>query len=314
MTDRVSPRLQRRCLSVVLCVGLLAGGCSLTPSVTDSPTTPPTTSNTAIPSGPRTVDGTGVPTAASAVKVLVDDSSLIERQRGMEAIGPQTFFVSRSTITVNDYVNNRLVEFRQGKRLRSFKSPGLDCCEDIRVEGSTYWLLAGDAVRSYTVVDSRLKRTLTRELAVNDSTQWPMGKLSREDDNLIATPAKGKPEIIVGPGPLPARPEFLLNKSSVEIHDGKFAIDLMTPGTPEDATLLARNSTNSWYWVYVDSPRNWGYVYHLDAGGTILETYTLPRPGVVVPSRPLLVSDDGKLYQMNLTNRSARVLAISSNR
>lgn len=142
------------------------------------------------------------------------DSSLIERQRGMEAIGPQTFFVSRSTITVNDYVNNRLVEFRQGKRLRSFKSPGLDCCEDIRVEGSTYWLLAGDAVRSYTVVDSRLKRTLTRELAVNDSTQWPMGKLScGKDDNLIATPAKGKPEIIVGPGPLLAvSAEFLLNK------------------------------------------------------------------------------------------------------
>ncbi|MFT3969983.1 MAG: hypothetical protein QM695_06825 [Micropruina sp.] len=124
---------------------------------------------------------------------------------------------------------------------------------------------------------------------------------------------KGKAEIIEGPGPVPPRPEFLLNDQSVELHDGKLSTVILTPGKPEDVTLLARNSTSSWYWIYIKDAHNWGYVYHFDAHGTVVGTYTLPRPGTVVPTRPLVVSDDEKLYQMNITNQSVKIMRLSPN-
>ncbi|MFT3969984.1 MAG: hypothetical protein QM695_06830 [Micropruina sp.] len=117
---------------------------------------------------------------------------MIERQNGEDPIGPQTFFVAGNTLTVNDYVHNRVTSFRNGQQITSFKAPGLDCCEDLRVDNGVYWLLAGRSVRSYKVSKKKLTLLSTHKLLVNDSTQWPQGTLTREDGNLIANPDEGK--------------------------------------------------------------------------------------------------------------------------
>lgn len=296
-------------LSLAL-VGAVLAGCTAVQPIESNPSAPPLSASTRATLATVTPD---VPQQPSQATVVVHDTALVEPQNGELTIGPQTFFVGPAVITINDYVHNRLVDYTAGKRTRSVRAPGGDCCSDLRVESGRYWLLADDVVRSYTVTGNALRQRSSRHLTVNEHTQWAGGALIREGDNLVATPMMGVPELIEGPGPVPEQPEIAVSGKTVELHDGQLSVAFETPGAADAVTLLARSPSLSWYWVYVNNPVNWGYVYTFDQRGTVVATYTLPKPGSVVPSRPLQVADDGRLYQMNISDEGVDVLRIAAN-
>lgn len=243
----------------------------------------------------RVVDVSRTPRQPSSRVTLVDDGSLVERQTDMEPLGPQAFFVAGDVVTVNDYAKNHLVEYRDSKAFRSAPAPSLDCCQDLRVDSDTYWLLEDGHVDSYRWKNSALEPLSRVSLDNSGSAQWEFGKLTRVGSTIVATPMVGQAEVVSGPGPVPPEPTFEIHGNTVDVGASGLVISLIVPDPAEDATRLATDGVDAWYWITTDNALNWGYVYKLSGSGELLASYTLPKPGSVVPARAVLVTDDGRL-------------------
>jgi hypothetical protein len=293
-------------------------GCTIERS---APSSPPAVTQATMASTPGSVSGVVVnelpPVTPAPVHVVMSDPSLIEYTgNGDRPFGPTTFSVFGRTITVDDELNHRLVTYRSGRRLRSVSLPA-GCCLDLRVEGHRYWTLGVESATEFVLHDGATRLTRQRRVPLPQAAgiQWDGGQLQRYGTGLFAVPAVGDPVLLDGSGPAPVLPVVTVSDAGVQIADPGFTVTIRTHAgddTPS-ASLVARHGGFVYYHVVDGAGPGWGYVYQFTTTGRLVHTYTVHSQAALLPNRPLLVADDGRVYQLQITNKTARVLQIPPN-
>ena len=267
------------------------------------------------------------PTKPAAAEVVVNDPSLIEyNPGGGELHGPVTFSVFRDKVVIDNELPDRprLVIYRDGHKVRTLQSPN-DCCIDLRVEGDRYWTLGEEAAEDLlTEGADRLppvrRVTLPPDTESNlgtapgpDYVQWDGGLLQRTDTGLFAVPFEGPPVLLEGAGVAPTDPDTDNEGKTVVIMDPGFTARIRTRDTEATATLMARHGGYVYYEVADGVGPNWGYIYQFTTSGTLAHTYTLHEGYIQTSNRTVVITDDGQIYQLVITTKTARVLHIPPN-
>nr|WP_300143466.1 hypothetical protein [Propionicimonas sp.] len=319
---------------VVVLVGVLCvTGCTVgtqapsTPSATVASSRASPTSTAPTATVPTVIVRDLPPTKPATGQVVVNDASLIEyNPGGGELHGPVTFSVSGDKVVIDNELPDRprLVIYRNGRKVRTLQSPN-DCCIDLRVEGDRYWTL-GEEAAEYVLKEGADRLTQVRRVALPPDTesnlgtapdpdyvQWAGGLLQRTDTGLFAVPFEGPPVLLEGAGVAPTDPDTDNEGKTVVIKDPGFTARIRTRDTEATATLMARHGGYVYYEVADGVGPNWGYIYQFTTGGTLTHTYTLHEGYIQTSNRTVVITDDGQVYQLVITTKTARVLHIPPN-
>jgi len=321
----------------------VATGISVSASV--SPASTATTA--AVPTTVPTVVVRDLPPMKPAkARELVNDPSLVEyTPGGDEPRGPNTFWVSGDEVVISNENPEQpvLVTYRDGRKVRTVRTPDTGCL-DLRVDGDRYWILGfeftdGVADGATTPVQDtqeyaaeyvlskgadRLTEVARIPLppdtdydfgatAEDNYVQWSGGSLERTDTGLFAVPAGGPTIRIDGTGTVPDAPSIRSKGKTVVIKDPGFTAKIRTRIGGAEAWLMSRYGGRVFYEVNDGSGPNRGYLYEFTATGTLVHTYTLHDEYAMSPTRPIVITDDGQVYQLLISTKTARILHIPPN-
>lgn len=262
-------------------------------------------------------------------KEVVNDPSLVEyTPGGDEPQGPGTFSVSGDNVVIDNDLPQQsvLVTYRNGRKVRTVRSPD-DCCIDLRVEGDRYWVLGDDATE-WILKKGANQLTKVKRIALPPDTdynygatpeadyvQWEGGLLQRTDTGLFAVPSGGPTVLLEGTGTGIAPTDWSMHNEgkTAVIKDPGFIAKIRTRAKGADADLLSRYGGYVYYQVTDNVGPNWGYIYQFTTTGTLVHTYTLHQGYAMNPNRPIVITDDGQIYQLLISTKTARVLHIPPN-
>jgi hypothetical protein len=293
---------------IFLSVALVA--CATTSAPSPIPVTPPA------PPSPTTVSITVLPPEkASQATVVVNDPSTVRAVPDSDPYGPSTFYVQGDTITMDDWVNDKIAIYRNGKRIKNLATTD-NCCADLVVNEDHYWILGIDD-NDYKVFDYVLKpgaKRLTlvaKHPAAGNPPRW----ITREGQNIVLQEMGGDLHVIAVPGPLAAAPKFTTLKRAVRITSGQTSTEIATRHGAMGAELVARTDQYDYYWVVDDGPlTNYGWIYQLTKAGELVHTYTLlPAVDARETNRPFQIGTDGQVYQIIVTDKTTRIYRIAPN-
>ncbi|WP_143483643.1 hypothetical protein [Propionicimonas paludicola] len=287
------------------------------------------------------------PMKPAKAREVVNDPSLVEyTPGGDEPRGPNTFWVSGDEVVISNENPEQpvLVTYRNGRKVRTVRTPD-DGCLDLRVEGDRYWILgfefadgAADGattpvqdtqeyaaeyvlpkgadrlteVKRITLPPDSGNAPVTGDLP-DDYVQWDDGSLERTDTGLFAVPAGGPTIRIDGTGTVPDAPPTRSEDKTVVIKDPGFTAKIRTRIGGAEAWLMSRYGGRVFYEVDDGSGPNRGYLYEFTASGTLVHTYTLHDGYAMSPDRPIVITEDGQVYQLLISTKTARVLHIPPN-
>lgn len=259
---------------------------------------------------------------------MVNDPSLVE---AIPPNGPVTFSVSGDEVVIDNELPRRaqLVIYRNGQKVRTLRSPG-GCCLDLWVQGNRYWTLginvndrvfAGEYVlnkgadRLTNVSRTKLPKDTAHLPAdsPDDEVSWDYGRLQRTDTGLFAVPLSGPAVLLEGTGPAPTDPPYRNNRKTVIVEDPGFTAKIHTRHKGTSVRLMSRSGGCVFYEVNDGVGPNWGYIYQFTTTGTLVHTYTLHEGFIQTGNRIVVISDDGQVYQLVVTTKTARVLHIPPN-
>lgn len=339
-------RANRDRVLVVVVAGVLAmTGCT---AITSTPTAAPATTAGSIspvpsasPSGSST-STTASPTAVPTVTVsdlppmkpskaeqVVNDPSLIDFHRGAAPDGPATFSVDGNNVVVDNELPEHplLVAYRNGRKIRTVRSPK-DCCIDLRVEGDRYWTL-GDYATEWLLKKDANRLTKVKGITLPPETEtsstgedspnpvhWDFGRLERTDTGLFAVPSDGPAVLLEGTGTVPDAPPMHREGKTVVIEDPGFTAKIRTrakDAEDAEAGFLSRYGDYVYYEVTDGVGPNWGYIYQFTTTGTLVNTYTLHQGFIQTGNRIIVITDDGQVYQLVITTKTARILRLTPN-
>jgi hypothetical protein len=256
------------------------------------------------------------PEKPSRATVVVNDPSTVRAVPDSDPYGPSTFFVQGDTITMDDWVNDKIAVYRNGKRINNLASTD-NCCADLLVNDDHYWILGIDKDSKYKVFDYVLKTgahrlTLVAKYpAAGNPPRW----ITREGQNIVLQETGGELHLIAGAGALAAAPKFTTLKHAVRITSGQTSTEIATRHAAMGAELVARTDQYDYYWVVDDGPlTNDGWIYQLTKAGELAHTYTLlPVADARETNRPFQIGTDGQVYQIIVTNKTTRIYRIAPN-
>jgi hypothetical protein len=310
VTDRTSGVKLRGALTAVGCVALSAALAACTTTSVPTPT-PPSTSPT-----PTVVNITALPPEKpSQATVVVDDPSTVRAVPDSDPYGPSTFYVQGDTITMDDWVNDKIAIYRNGKRIKTLATTD-NCCADLIINEDHYWILGIDDDNQYKVFDYVLEPAAKRLTlvakypAAGNPPRW----ITREGQNIVLKETGRALHLIAGPGPLAAAPKLTTINRGFEISDSQTTIKIATRDAPLGITLVTRTDSHDYYWVTDNGTGpNYGWIYQLTKAGELVHTYTLVPPGDRAPNRPFQIAPDGQLYEMVISDKTTRIYRIAPN-
>jgi len=317
----------------------ISASASVSPTSTATPTAVPTTV-------PTVVVRDLPPMKPARARELVNDPSLVEyTPGGDEPRGPNTFWVSGDEVVISNENPEQpvLVTYRNGRRARAVRTPH-DGCLDLRVEGDRYWILGfefTDGVEGgatgpvqdtreyaaeYVLPKGADRLTQVTRIPLPPETdydfgatpednyvQWSGGSLERTDTGLFAVPAGGPTIRLEGTGTGPDAPPIRSEGKTVVIKDPGFTAKIRTRIGGAEAWLMSRYGGRVFYEVNDGSGPNRGYLYEFTASGTLVHTYTLHDEYAMSPTRPIVITDGGQVYQLLISTKTARILHIPPN-
>jgi|GEM_PF-3369481 len=295
---------------------------------------------------PTTVVRDLPPSKPAKAREVVNDPSLVEyTPGGDEPRGPNTFWVSGDEVVISNENPEQavLVTYRNGRKIRTVRAPE-DGCLDLRVEGDRYWILGfefTDGVEGGATVPVQDTREYAAEYVLPKGAdrltqvtriplppgtdydfgatpeynyvQWDGGSLERTDTGLFAIPASGPVIRVEGTGTVPDAPPMRSEGKTVVIKDPGFTANIRTRAKGADVWLVRRYGGRVFYQVDDGSGANWGYLYEFTTTGTLVHTYTLHNGYAMNPTRTIVITDDGQVYQLLISTKTARILRIPPN-
>ncbi|WP_143483665.1 hypothetical protein [Propionicimonas paludicola] len=285
-----------------------------TVSAAVSPTSPATTTSVATPR--LTVVRAPAADAPSKARVLLDQPKMVLTRPEDQPYAPEAFVVRGDTVTIADRVNKQIVTFQNGRRIGAVAFPDLKLADMAIRDGHYYFLNALDQreVDEFVMDDTR---TLTQ--VGNQILPAEADRIGWDDGRLVAQLTEQNTWVAVdGSDPVVANPTFELNGRGFRITDGHTVLEIPTRYEPTGVELIARDADYTYYQVYDNYVRAnaeqvyRGYVYQFDRSEQLVHTYTLHVAADVKPSRELQIVD-GRVYQLFITNKTARVLLLAPN-
>jgi len=258
----------------------------------------------------------------------VNDPSLIDYTPGVDAPpdGPVTFSVSGDDVVTDNELPDQavLITYRNGRKVRTVRSPA-DCCIDLRVEGDRYWML-GDYATEWVLKKDANRLTKVKRITLPpdtewssrgeenpDAVQWDGGRLERTDTGLFAVPSDGPTIRLEGTGTYPDGPPWHNEGKTLVIEDPGFTARIRTRAEDAEAGVMARYGDYVYYEITDGVGPNWGYIYQFTTTGTLVDTYTLHQGFIQTGNRTVVITDDGEVYELVITTKTARVLLLPPN-
>jgi len=266
------------------------------------------------------------PSKPPKAELVVNDPSLIEYTPGATPNGPVTFSVSGSNVVIDNELPDQavLVTYRNGRKIRTVRSPG-DCCIDLRVEGDRYWTLGDDATE-WVLKEGANRLTKVKRIPLPPDTEWSSrgeenpnavlwdgGRLERTDTGLFAVPSDGPRVRLEGTGTYPDGPPWHNEGKTLVIKDPGFTATIRTRAEGAEAGIMSRYGGYVFYEVVDGVGPNWGYIYQFTTTGTLVHTYTLHQGFIQTGNRVIVITDDAQVYQLVITTKTARVLHLPPN-
>lgn len=284
----------------------LLTGCGASAPQPAVPTPTPTPTPVTVPVVPDTIHS----------KLLLKDPKLVFKQPEQQTMAPDTFAIIGDEIVVDDYLQDKFAIYKDGKRITEFDEPVPVVDMAIR-DGKWYLLDTHSTVTIYTRTTKGIKQVREIKLRKPDpGTESVYNALYFEGPNLIA---EGETKVLVdGPGPiLPDLQDTELNHA-FHLTDGNTNANVAFKYDRYSVIRIALTDQHVFYNVsYIadtgaeDDPFE-DCILQFTLDGQLVHTYRAYRGASTADYREFVVND-GKLYQMWISDKTAKVFLIEPN-